>query len=185
MRSGQDFMRSKFGMANTYQRGNVNALDYRRQLSYSGTHDYIRAWIRFRLSEAGKALRCKGALQDGYLEFFVNEGSSAVVAVFNADYSVKAPQLVFAVNPHSERVTIQITADFLENAVQIADHERFDPNGLSSALVDTSGGLVELPPYSCMLWLGGMIGSMSLTRARSPEKKQTVKILCGFGTVNK
>ena len=150
---GQDFMRSKLGISNTYKLGNVNALDYERRLLYSGTHAYFRSWIHFRRSKAGRALRYEGALQKGYLKFFVSEDSSAVTAVFNADCSVKAPKLIFAVNPHKESCAIKCDRAYLEDMVQIADHERFDVSGLSSACIATDEGIMHLPPYSCGLWL--------------------------------
>ena len=37
---GQDFLRSKRGIENTYQRGDINALDYNRRYVYSGTVSY-------------------------------------------------------------------------------------------------------------------------------------------------
>ena len=150
---GQDFMRSKLGKSNTYKLGDVNALDYERRLLYSGTHAYFRSWIHFRRSKAGRALRYEGALREGYLKFFFNEDSSAVTAVFNADCSVKAPKLIFAVNPHKESSAIQCDRAYLEDMIQIADHERFDVNGLSSACIATDKGIMHLPPYSCGLWL--------------------------------
>ena len=153
--AGQDFMRSKLGISNTYRRGDLNALDYERQLLQSGTHAYFRNWIQFRLSESGQALRYEGPLEEGYLEFFVTEGSSAVVAFFNADRSLGALPLIFAVNPHAENAAIECNADSLKHALQIADHERFNTDGLPSALVEVVKGFIELPPYSCALWQVG------------------------------
>ncbi|MGK0309391.1 MAG: pullulanase/glycogen debranching enzyme [Lentimonas sp.] len=150
---GQDFMRSKLGIANTYKLGDVNALNYERRLLYSGTHAYFRDWIQFRLSTFGQALRYDGPLKEGYLKFFANEGSSAVVALFNADRSVKAKQLIFAVNPNAESTVIECDAIYLNDALQIADHERFDVSGLRSALIETDGGVVRLPPFTSGLWL--------------------------------
>ncbi len=150
---GQDFMRSKLGISNTYQRGDVNALDYNRRLVYSGTHAYFRNWIRFRLSDQGRAFRYDGALQAGYLKFFVAEGSSAVVAIFNADRSIDAPQLIFAVNPHLEYANITCDLDCFEGAVQIADQDRFKVSGLESARIPMGGEMVHLPPLVCGLWV--------------------------------
>jgi pullulanase len=146
-------MRSKLGIANTYKLGDVNALNYERRLLYSGTHAYFRDWIQFRLSTFGQALRYDGPLKEGYLKFFANEGSSAVVALFNADRSVKAKQLIFAVNPNAESTVIECDAIYLNDALQIADHERFDVSGLRSALIETDGGVVRLPPFTSGLWL--------------------------------
>jgi pullulanase/glycogen debranching enzyme len=150
---GQDFMRSKLGISNTYQRGDVNALDYNRRLVYSGTHAYFRNWIAFRLSALGKAFRHDGALQDGYLKFFVAEGSSATVAIYNADRSIDAPILIFAVNPHLEYANIICDVDYLESALQIADHERFKVTGLVSARIPLGNKTVHIPPLGCGLWL--------------------------------
>ncbi|HAV13344.1 MAG TPA: glycoside hydrolase family 1, partial [Opitutae bacterium] len=103
---GQDFLRSKRGISNTYQRGDVNALDYNRRYVFSGTHGYFRDWIEFRLSEAGRPLRFDGGLTDGYLEFFFVEGSSAVVMLINADLSRPGGQLLYGLNPHLEYADI-------------------------------------------------------------------------------
>ena len=64
---GQDFLRSKRGIENTYQRGDINALDYNRRYVYSGTHGYFRDWIHFRRSDLGKALRFDGAQRESYM----------------------------------------------------------------------------------------------------------------------
>ncbi|MEM7792677.1 MAG: alpha-amylase family glycosyl hydrolase, partial [Verrucomicrobiota bacterium] len=65
--AGQDFLRSKKGVSNTYQRGDLNALDYNRRFYYSGTHSYFASWIRFRLSHEGKALRHDGGFREEYM----------------------------------------------------------------------------------------------------------------------
>lgn len=154
MAAGQDFMRSKLGISNTYLLGDVNALDYKRRLIYSGTHEYFRSWIQFRLSEWGRALRCNGPLQDGYLKFYLTNGASAIVAVFNANRSIDVSPLIFAVNPHLEYVRIPCDLNCFEGAIQIADHERFKLDGINSAriLIDDDHA-VHLPPLGCGLWL--------------------------------
>lgn len=150
---GQDFLRSKLGISNTYQRGDVNALDYNRRYVFSGTHGYFRDWIQFRRSDLGRAFRYSGALQDGYLQFFFAEGSSATVAVFNADRSLDVPQVVFAINPHLEYANVDCESLRLEDLVQIADQERFNMDGLPSARIPFAGHMLHLPPISCGLWL--------------------------------
>lgn len=150
---GQDFLRSKRGISNTYQRGDINALDYNRRFVYSGTHGYFRDWIRFRRSSSGKALRLDGGLRDGYLNFFFAEGSSAAVILFNADQSIDAPQLVYAINPHLEYANIACAAVRPKRLVQIADQERFRPEGLGAAQIPLDETNIYLPPLSCGLWL--------------------------------
>jgi pullulanase/glycogen debranching enzyme len=150
---GQDFMRSKLGISNTYQRGDVNALDYNRRYVYSGTHGYFREWIRFRRSSLGKAFRYDGGLREGYMDFYFTEGSSAAVVLFNADQSVDTPQLVYAINPHLEYANIECAALKLSSLKQIADQERFCLDGIGSARIPLTETHINLPPLTCGLWL--------------------------------
>lgn len=151
--AGQDFLRSKHGVENTYQRGDLNALNYNQRLVAVGTHHYFREWIRFRLSDLGKALRYDGGLHEGYLKSFVVEGLSAVVMVYNADRSLAARPLIFGINPHNEYANIDCPGLPLDRVRQIADVERFDVNGLPHARIPLSGQTISLPPMSCGLWL--------------------------------
>lgn len=150
---GQDFLRSKLGISNTYQRGDVNALDYNRRFVYSGTHGYFRDWIRFRLSGLGKALRYDGGLSEDYLRFFFTAGSSAAVVLYNADHSVDAPRIVYAVNPHLEYANIECAELKPQRLRQIADQERFCPEGIGSARIPVTETHINLPPLTCGLWL--------------------------------
>ena len=150
---GQDFLRSKAGVGNTYQRGDLNALDYDRRLTFAGTHDYFRAWIRFRLSDAGRALRCDGALPEDYVRFFFADGLSSVVAWFNHDRRSEAAPLVLALNPHAETAEIPCSGLPFDRYRQIADHERFAPEGLSAARFEIREAALVLPPGSCGLWI--------------------------------
>ena len=150
---GQDFMRAKRGISNTYQRGDVNALDYNRRFVYSGTHGYFRDWIQFRRSDMGKAFRYDGGLTDGYMQFFFAEGSSAAVVLFNADQSVDTPQLVYAINPHLEYADIECEALKPQTLKQIADQERFCLEGVGSARIPLTETNIHLPPLTCGLWL--------------------------------
>lgn len=150
---GQDFLRSKQGISNTYQLGDVNALDYNRRFVYSGTHGYFRDWIKFRLSEQGRALRLSGAFHPSYIDFYHAEGSSAVIALFNADRSQPGPQLLFGLNPHFEYADIECAALGQLQLLQIADQERFELDGLKSALIPLREKYIHMPPLSCGLWL--------------------------------
>ncbi|MGJ8650738.1 MAG: alpha-amylase family glycosyl hydrolase [Opitutaceae bacterium] len=149
---GQDFLRSKRGISNTYQLGDVNALDYNRRYVFSGTHGYFRDWIHFRRSDAGRPLRFDGGLTEGYLEFFFTEGSSAVIMLINADNSRPGGQLVFGLNPHLEYANIDCPTVTARSLKQIVDQERFDLDGLKSALIPLTDHSIHLPPLSCGLW---------------------------------
>ncbi|MEM1223522.1 MAG: glycoside hydrolase family 1, partial [Verrucomicrobiota bacterium] len=151
--AGQDFLRSKKGVSNTYQRGDLNALDYNRRFYYASTHSYFASWIRFRLSEEGKALRYDGGFREDYMRFFFVDGFSAVLVLYNGDHSVDAPQLLFGINPHTDYASIPYESIDTSTFIQIADHERFEKTGLSTALFPIDAEKVHLPPHSCGLWI--------------------------------
>ena len=54
---GQDFLRGKKGVRNTYLRGDLNALDYSAASEFGGFQQWIRKLIQFRLSSEGRFLR--------------------------------------------------------------------------------------------------------------------------------
>lgn len=151
--AGQDLLRSKGGIRDTYRAADVNAIDYQRLLSFSGTHEYFRRWIHFRLSDHGRPLRPDIRPSDGYLHFFGAERTSAIAVLFNADWSQGVGRLLFAVNPHHETVQITLNDLPLEHWRQIADQERFEVAGLDCALIQCIQQRLELPPMSCGLWV--------------------------------
>ncbi len=153
--AGQDMLRSKQGVRNTYLRGELNAIDYGRTHRYSGTHEYFRRWIQFRLSEKGRAFRLSKAASSDYFRFFQLDDSSAVAALFNADGGAGkgSGQLLFAVNPHEKEVSIEVAEIDLALWTQIADSERFDERGLETALYHIDGKTLKIPAMSCGLWV--------------------------------
>jgi len=150
--AGQDFLRTKCGVHNSYRSGDINALDYHRLLAFSGSHEYFRRWIRFRLSERGELLRLQSRPSEGFLRFFGAEHGSALAVMFNADNSRGQRRLLFAVNPH--HTTMHIGLPELRSAdwKQLADHERFEESGLECALLPWMHSRLELPPLTCGLW---------------------------------
>ncbi len=151
--AGQDMLRSKGGVQNTYLRGDLNALDYDRMLRFPGTHDYFRNWILFRLSAKGRAFRLPSAPCKEYFRFWHTAGSSALVALYNADGSFGRERILFAVNPHDEEVAIKLDGIALKKWTLLADHERFVETGLDTALFRCEEGILHLPAMSCGLWV--------------------------------
>ena len=88
--AGQDFLRSKHGVNNTYLRGDLNALDYRRLYRYLGTHAYFADWIAFRRGESGRLLRQWARPSEGFFQFVHAKGSPALAVVYNADRLARA-----------------------------------------------------------------------------------------------
>ena len=68
--AGQDFMRHKYGNRNTYQRGDLNALDYRNLDKYSELSTEVEKFILFRLSTEGEFLRPKQKVDCEYREIY-------------------------------------------------------------------------------------------------------------------
>lgn len=150
---GQDFLRSKQGVNNTYLRGDLNALDYRRIYRFPATHAYFADWIAFRRSDAGKLLRLFSRPSERFFRFFFAPSSTAAVAIYNADRSQGPTRLLFAINPTQDDATITLDAEFASAPWrQIADHEHF----FTARPIETTQPVEEelyVPSLSCGLWL--------------------------------
>jgi len=150
---GQDFLRSKWGVKNTYQRGDINALDYQRLVDYSGTHSYFRNWIEFRKSELSTCLRLDSFPDSDFFEFFPAKSGGGLGVLYNATGTAGFWQLFFVINPVSHACSIDVQGLDLEREwIQVADSERFDAKGLSSALTSLELKL-KMPSVSCALWI--------------------------------
>jgi len=150
---GQDFLRSKHGVNNTYQRPDLNVLDYRQLYRHLGTHGYFADWIAFRRGPHGRLLRLWARPGDGFFRFVRVPGSPALAAVYNADRSQGAQQLLFAVNPTTADVAIPLDAETRESAWrQLANHERFFPPHAPGARQPVEPELY-VPALGCGLWV--------------------------------
>ncbi|MBC2603050.1 alpha-amylase family glycosyl hydrolase [Puniceicoccus vermicola] len=150
--AGQDALRTKGGIHNTYQRGDLNAIDYERRTYYSGTANYFAQWTRLRLSPVGRLLR-PGKHRDNYLSFSGPENSSAIACLYNADQADGEDQMLFAINPHLEPAMIPLPhRSPAHEWIQIADQERVNRGGLEGALHRINANGIYLPALSCGLW---------------------------------
>jgi pullulanase/glycogen debranching enzyme len=150
---GQDFLRSKHGVNNTYRRGDLNALDYRRLRKFPATHAYFAAWIAFRRSPAGRLLRLWSRPGEGFFRAFAGQDQASLALLYNADGSEGPQRLLFAVNPLQDDVTIPLDAEVAGWNWQLAaDHEQF-----YDAQKPAPAGTVEpelfVPALGCGLWL--------------------------------
>jgi len=152
--SGQDFLHSKRGVSNTYQRGDLNALDYRRMYRYLGTHAYFADWIGFRSGASGALLRHYTRPTEGFFQFFQATDCPALAVLYNADRSKGATRLLYAVNPSGQDTTIQVgtPVSALGNWRQLADHDRFYDRLVRGGLHSTAGQLF-VPAMGCGLWI--------------------------------
>ena len=152
--AGQDFLRSKRGIKNTYQRGEINALDYERLTLFSSTHDYVRNWITFRRSAEGHLFRKEFHPPETYFRFlYAEDNGRGMAVIFNADHSSGSMQAIYAINPTQGNQTIDMQDYPMEHTRQIADHLRFRAEGLDSALIETVENKIHLSPLTCGFWL--------------------------------
>ncbi|MBI5767150.1 MAG: glycoside hydrolase family 1 [Verrucomicrobia bacterium] len=154
--AGQDFLRSKHGVNNTYLRGDLNALDYRRLYRFLGTHQYFADWIAFRRSELGRLIRHWSRPSEGFFQFVRTPGSPALAVVYNADLSQGPERLLFAVNPSVVDVVIPV-GESVSGTVpgawdQLADHEHFFASEGHGATEPVESGLY-VPALGCGLWV--------------------------------
>lgn len=149
---GQDFLKSKHGVNNTYQRGDLNALDYARIHRFPATHAYFADWIAFRLSEEGRLLRHFSRVSEGFFRFIWAEGSSAGAVVYNADLSQGSRRLLFAINPTLGDVVLPVGDWAALGWRQLANQERFLPPGRPAGAQRVAPELF-VPALGCGLWL--------------------------------
>jgi pullulanase/glycogen debranching enzyme len=149
--AGQDFLRSKQGVNNTYLRGDLNALDYRRLYWFPATHAYFADWIEFRLSERGRLLRHWSRASEGFFQAFHGREAPALALVYNADGSQGPEQLLFAINPTTADAVVPVGAVGGRDWRQVADHERFFDGHTHEPSLPVRADLV-LPPLGCGLW---------------------------------
>jgi hypothetical protein len=150
--AGQDFLRSKHGVSNTYQRGDLNALDYRRMYRYLGTHAYFADWIEFRRGRHKRLLCHFARPPEGFFQFFRSQEAAPLAVLLNADRSAGPGRLLFAINPLSQDVTLPVSAAVagLGSWRLIADQDRFYPRALRGGL--PADGSLIVPGIGCSLW---------------------------------
>jgi hypothetical protein len=143
-------------VSNTYLRGDLNAIDYRRLYRYLGTHTYFADWIAFRRGEYGRLIRQWTRPSEGFFNFVHVKGSPALAVVYNADLSQGPARLLFVVNPTLADLTISIGEKIAgANPAQwdmLADHDRFyfsDAHGASKPVEPE----LWVPALSCGLWV--------------------------------
>lgn len=151
---GQDFLRSKRGLTNTYLRGDINALDYRQVSRFSGTHAYFAEWVAFRRSKRGRLLRHYSRVSDGFFQFWFANDSLAAATLYNADCSQGTTRLLFAVNPTANDVFIELGESVFAGPAwsALADTERFHGDGQTGMPQHLERNLF-VPALSCGLWV--------------------------------
>jgi pullulanase/glycogen debranching enzyme len=151
--AGQDFLRSKHGLNNTYRNGDVNALDYARLQRFGLTHFYCKQWIAFRRSTWGELLRLWDRPAPGYVRLFARDGGSAAAVLFNADHSRGARQMLFAVNPQAVAVELAVDGIRADGWQELADRGNFNFHGIFNGRLAANERRLRLGPVDCGLWV--------------------------------
>ena len=153
MSAGQDFLRSKQGVNNTYQRGDLNALDYHLLEHRQASHAYFASWIAFRRGDRGRLLRHFSRPGEGFFKFFpAANGTGPLAAIYNADGSAGPTRLLFAINPTLGPVKIPLGPLAAGSWRQLADLDRFLP--AKEQKVWKAAANLSLNALSCGLWVG-------------------------------
>ena len=101
--AGQDFMRNKEGVRNTYKRGDLNVLRYEDLNYYSELNLGVRQMIKFRLSEDGVFLRPQ---KMGDCSYHVCEGFSEGTIGLEIEDNRKHKSFLLVINFVSQNRTV-------------------------------------------------------------------------------
>ncbi|MDR2806827.1 MAG: hypothetical protein LBB11_01555 [Puniceicoccales bacterium] len=147
---GMELLHSKRGVHNTYQRGDLNALDYGRILEYPLTIKYVQPLIDLRRRSS---LFCLNNVpSSGYIRLINSkEKNAAATLLFNATQENGPMQILLALNPYFQKAHFNLSALKNMKFSQIADtfsfQNKFDRPYL------WNGDELELPPLSCGLFI--------------------------------
>ena len=150
--AGQDFLRSKYGVNNTYQRGDLNALDYRRIARFPATHAYFAAWIAFRRSPRGQLMRHFSRAPEGFFHAVYAPDKAGLALIYNADGAAGRTRLMFAVNPLQSDTLLPLGDAAGWGWRLVADHECFYTDGQPTPALLGDGDLF-VPALGCSLWV--------------------------------
>ncbi len=93
--SGQDYLRSKNGVRNTYKRGDLNALNYDKLSLLEYIHIWTKDFITFRMSELGNLVSSKNFLStDQYEIIRGNKNCFAFIVKKEGDKQTKKILLI-------------------------------------------------------------------------------------------
>ncbi len=106
--SGQDYLRSKKGVQNTYQRADLNALDYDLFQKIEDVHEWIKILLSFRASSAGELFRLAEFLPDQNYTAFHGENNSFSLVLHSRENGPNFQVLVILVNPSEVGIEIQL-----------------------------------------------------------------------------
>lgn len=156
---GQEFMRSKRGISNTYNRGDgVNALNWtdRERPIAARTMAYYRSLIRLRSSEEGRAFRVRSTPPPGYLQWIDPPDGRQLGFIINAPRIHPGNSFVVLMNSHlqSGEFTFNLPAG---NWKIIGDGDRIYMDGIAGYDVMTGprSMAITVPEVRALILMDG------------------------------
>ena len=148
--AGQDFLHSKQGVSNTWRRGDLNQLQSTRLEHFRTEHEFVARLVNFRLSSAGKPLRPRSQVSQGWMKAMQQGDGEAFVASLNADGAMGSGRVLVAVNPHDREVVLDLPQTGAWKPVVLSPMPTCPhAPGVSPRMVD---GKMILPPFGCGVW---------------------------------
>lgn len=126
--AGQDFLRHKKGIRNTYLLGGINEIDYNLEKKYGEESQFIRRLIKLRLSAAGR--RCRQAQSEEWVLHSFPSSQISVI-VFGWESTKTGEKSLITANPSLERVNIDLPESWKQNQQLLVSYRSEDTELLS------------------------------------------------------
>jgi pullulanase/glycogen debranching enzyme len=137
--SGQDLIRSKKRIRNTYQREDLNALNYDLSDSAESFHQWTKSLVSFRLSKEGKNFCLKEFLHDTQYEVFKGVKDCFALLIYNQPNIKSGDALIIIINATKSESFIDFPAN-IKNS------------GVEKILGEECSELGNIPPLSLQIW---------------------------------
>ena len=106
--SGQDYLRSKQGVQNTYQRGDLNALDYELFKKTEDFHEWTKSLLSFRASNEGALFRLADFLPENQYIASRGENNSFSLILLPGENEPHFQIIAILVNPGKVEIEIPL-----------------------------------------------------------------------------
>jgi pullulanase/glycogen debranching enzyme len=106
--SGQDYLRSKKGVQNTYQRGDLNALNYKEFTHTESFHNWTKKLISFRSSPNGTLLRLPEFLPQEQYQTIDGPKNSFGLIIHSNEGGSESAFLLILVNPSEQEIKLSL-----------------------------------------------------------------------------
>ena len=137
--SGQDYLRSKKGVQNTYQRGDLNALKYNEFTHTENFHNWTKKLISFRSSQHGNLLRLSEFLPEEQYHTIDGPKNSFGLFIHSPDRDSENSSLLILINPSDQEVKLSIPDIKIKKSKLILLGEKTSNFG-------------SVPPISIQVW---------------------------------